>query len=419
MKPVFNDLQSRGCIHDISHPEEIEKILSSEKLSFYCGFDPTADSLHVGSMLPLILMRRLQNAGHTPIALLGTATGMIGDPSGKSAERVLLTQEVIDKNAKGIEKQIKLFLSDKGPNAFTMVRNDSWLGPLSLVDFLRDVGKHFSVNAMMAKESVKNRLENREQGISYTEFSYMLLQAYDFYWLNKNMNCRLQVGGSDQWGNITAGLELLRRMNDSEAEPSFGFTFPLLTTSSGAKFGKTEAGAVWLDPKRTSPYRFYQYWKNTEDADVISYLQLFTEVSSDELEKLKTSVTEAPHKREAQTVLAELLTTLVHGEKETQRAVRATDVLFGGSIKEIVPSTEIEKASVESGIPIIDLLIQSGVSQSKGAARRSIEGGGIYLNNEKVMDSSAKITMANAIENSVIILRSGKKSYHLVQIETK
>ena len=428
MSKIFDDLETRGCIHDISHRDEIRKLLNSTPVSFYCGFDPTADSLHVGSMLPLLLMRRLQNAGHTPIALLGTATGMIGDPSGKSEERKLLTQEIIDQNARGIEKQIGIFLSSNGDNAFQMVKNDSWLGSLSLVEFLRDTGKHFSVNAMMGKESVKNRLENREQGISYTEFSYMLLQAYDFYWLYKEKNCRLQVGGSDQWGNITAGLELIRRMSEGSGDAAYGFTFPLLTTSSGTKFGKTEAGAVWLDPKRTSPYRFYQYWKNTEDADVIRYLQLFTEVDSDELKSLKTSIETAPQKREAQTRLASLLTSLVHGDEEASRAERASKVLFGGAITELdaltltdifsdVPSTSLPEDKLSSGISIIELLTTCGIAKSNSAARRSVEGGGIYLNNDKVTDVNQIVTSSDAVQGQVLIVRSGKKSYHLVQLQ--
>jgi len=262
---LLNKFKDRGLIHDISHQEELTKVLDGPPLSFYCGFDPTADSLHVGSMMPLIMMRRLQQAGHKPIVLLGTTTGMIGDPSGKSEERQLLAQEQVVENSKEIAKQAALFLSSKGSNSFQVVQNDTWLSALSCVDYLRDVGKHFSVNAMIAKDSVKTRLTERDQGISYTEFSYMLLQAYDFLHLFQTQDCKLQIGGSDQWGNITSGIDLIRRKCSGQA---FGFTFPLLTTSSGKKFGKTEKGAVWLSAKRTSPYTFYQYWLKTEDADV-------------------------------------------------------------------------------------------------------------------------------------------------------
>ena len=419
MLSVLEKFKQRNIVHDISHEEELEKLLAHSSVSFYCGFDPTADSLHVGSMLPLIIMRRLQQAGHKPIAVIGSATGMIGDPSGKSEERKLLSEDSIQSNIKGIEKQIKLFLG----NDFLLKRNDEWLKELSFVDFLRDIGKHFSVNAMMIKDSVKARLENREQGISFTEFSYMLLQAYDFYWLNKNHNCQLQIGGSDQWGNITAGLELIRKKKESEDAQAFGFTFPLLTTSSGTKFGKTEEGAVWLDANKTSPYKFYQYWLNTADADVIRYLELFTEVDDKELDSLTTAVKNQPQHREAQKKLASELTILVHGQKETDAAIQASSVLFGGSLENIdsktlsdifsdVPSVSITKQDIN----IIDLLITSGLAKSKSEARRSIEAGGIYVNNERCNDLDTNITSKHFIDQQVLVLRSGKKNYRLVKI---
>ena len=427
MPTTISELQSRGCIHDASNLDELSKELERNSLSFYCGFDPTADSLHCGSMLPLLIMRRLQQQGHKPIVLIGAATGMIGDPSGKSEERVLLSEEVLSKNVAGIEKQISLFLDSEGKNGFELVKNDQWLCKLPYIDFLRDVGKHFTVNSMIAKDSVKTRLDTREQGISYTEFSYMLLQAYDFYWLYQNKDCRLQVGGSDQWGNITAGLELIRKKSSANSLQAFGLTFPLLTTSTGAKFGKTEAGAVWLDPKKTSPYAFYQYWLNSQDADVLTYLKLFTEIRDSELADLAKSVETAPEKREAQQFLASSLTTLIHGTGETAKAQSASKVLFGESIEGLdsstlleifceVESTEVSKSDLGSGISLQDLLVKTGLAKSKGAARRLIEGGGIYLNNQRTEDFQNLVSKEQFIDQSLLVIRSGKKRYHLVRL---
>ncbi|MFN8390700.1 MAG: tyrosine--tRNA ligase [Bdellovibrionota bacterium] len=421
-------LQSRGALHDASNFAELESLLGKEQISFYCGFDPTADSLHAGSMLPLIIMNRLQQAGHTPIVLLGSATGMIGDPSGKSEERKLLDEETLRRNVAGIEKQIRLFLSADGPNAFRIVKNGEWLDRVGYIEFLRDVGKHFSVNAMIAKDSVKNRLENREQGISYTEFSYMLLQAYDFYFLNHNHGCRLQVGGSDQWGNITAGLELIRRKSADGHPSAYGLTFPLLTTASGSKFGKTEQGAIWLDGTKTSPYSFYQYWLNSADADVVKYLLLFTPVEGDELEELKKAVAEHPERRSAQQYLAQYLTTLVHGKAETVRSVQASRILFGESFANVdsqtllevfrdVPSTSLSVDELGVGVQLQDLLVRCGLAQSKGAARRAVDGGGVYVNNERVTDATTAIGSQSFVDGAVLVLRSGKKNYHLVRIQ--
>jgi tyrosyl-tRNA synthetase len=427
MSQILQQLKDRGSLHDVSHFDELSKLLLAGPVTFYCGFDPTADSLHAGSMLPLVMMARLQRAGHKPIALLGSATGMIGDPSGKSEERKLITEEEVRHNLEGIEKQVKLFLSAEGDNAFSIVRNDEWLKPVSFIDFLRDTGKHFSVNMMLAKESVKNRLENREQGISYTEFSYMLLQAYDFYWLYKNRGCRLQVGGSDQWGNITAGTELIRRRSPADAPQAYGATFPLLTTSTGAKFGKTEKGAIWLDAKRTSPYRFFQYWVNTTDEDVIRNLRLFTDLTDQEITELEKQTREKPQDRAAQTRLGQILTDLIHGESERKRAEQASKVLFGESLKDIdssllreifsdVPSTEVQKSDIAAGVSIVDLLVRCSVADSKGAAKRLVEGGGIYLNNERVTDSALKVEQSRLIDGSILVLRSGRKNYHLVTV---
>ncbi len=428
MESLLSTLRTRECIHDISNEESLDERLESGSLTFYCGFDPTGPSLHVGSMLPLLLMRRLQRAGHTPVALVGSATGMIGDPSGKSEERNLLDQETIEKNVKGIAAQIDLFLKSEGNNAYKLVRNDTWLSSIGFIDFLRDVGKHFSVNSMMAKDSVKSRLENREQGISFTEFSYMLLQAYDFYWLNQNMNCELQVGGSDQWGNITAGLELIRRKANDESAKAYGLTFPLLTTSGGGKFGKTEKGAVWLDPEKTSPYEFYQFWYNTPDADIGRYLKLFGDFESAEIDELLAVTESAPEKRAAQSALATQLCELVHGTDGIKKAAAASSVLFGGSLENIdsetllgvfkdVPSKTISKSDFEQSNAILDILVVVGAAQSKSAARRLVEGGGIYVNNERVSDSTSVVDADTFIDGSVLLLRSGKKKYYLLQLQ--
>lgn len=429
MTTQLQQLKSRGLIHDASHFEELEKLLQSGSQTFYCGFDPTADSLHVGSMLPLVVMRRLQKWGHKPLVVLGSATGLIGDPSGKTEERKLLTEEVIQANMQGIEKQVRLFLSSEGDQAYQILKNDTWISPLSCIDFLRDIGKHFSVNAMMTKDSVRNRLENREHGISYTEFSYMLLQAFDFYYLFKHHHCKLQLGGSDQWGNITAGIELIRRMVQSGTGPGgYGLTFPLLTTASGAKFGKTEAGNVWLDAKRTSPYRFYQYWVNAEDRDVLNYIRFFTDIDGPELGELEKAVTEKPETRTAQQTLAYTLTELIHGREEAKRSVKASKVLFGEKIKDIdektlidifsdVPSTAISRTQLSTGIPVLELLILTGICQSKGEAKRLIEGGGFYINNERVNDQTLMVSSEHLATESICVLRSGKKAYHLVRIE--
>ncbi|MCB0323838.1 MAG: tyrosine--tRNA ligase [Bdellovibrionales bacterium] len=427
MKQLLSKLQARGCVHDASHFDELAKLLDTEHVPFYCGFDPTSDSLHVGSMLPLILMRRLQQAGHRPLVLLGSATGMIGDPSGKSEERVLLDEQRVMENLEGISKQVALFLSKEGPNPYRIVRNDSWLKHLNYIEFLRDIGKHFTINSMIAKDSVRSRLENREQGISYTEFSYMLLQAFDYWWLHQHEGCRLQVGGSDQWGNITAGLELIRRKATTGGAPAYGLTFPLLTTSSGAKFGKTEKGAVWLDAARTSPYHFYQYWLNTADADVIRYAMLFTDIDGEELAALEHAVSQAPAERAAQRYLAAQLTELVHGAEQTKLAISASRVLFGEKLdslsKEVlldifkeVPSVSMTRADVGDGILLTDLLVTAGVAPSKGAARRLVEGGGVYLNNERSNDLQERVTVDRFVDGAVLVIRSGKKNYFLIEL---
>lgn len=424
---VIANLRKRGLVHDVSHEAELDQLFARESVTYYCGFDPTADSLHVGSMLPLITMKRLQDAGHKPIVILGSATGMIGDPSGKSQERNLLNDEQLDANLRGMEKQFQLFLKADGKNGFKILKNHEWTNNVTYIDFLRDIGKHFTVNMMIAKDSVKSRLENREQGISYTEFSYMLLQAFDFWHLYEKHGCRLQVGGSDQWGNITAGTELIRRKTATPDKQAYAMTFPLLTTSSGQKFGKTAEGAVWLDAKRTSPYKFFQYWLNSMDADVGNYIKLFTEADGEELSALENSIKSAPEKREAQRYLARTLTTLVHGKEEADRSEKAAEVLFGGDVRAVdaktlldifseVPSTSLTKAEITSGVALTDLLVKTKLADSKGAAKRLIEGGGLYLNSERESDVAATVNLSRFIDNRVLVVRSGKKNYHLVVV---
>ena len=392
----------------------------------YIGFDPTAKSLHVGSLLVIMGLVHLQRAGHTPVALVGGGTGLIGDPSGKTSERQLLSAEAVAENAAGIRAQLEHFLDFEGvPNAARMRNNLDWLGPLSFVEFLRDVGKHFSVNQLMAKESVKRRLENEETGISYTEFSYVLLQSYDFLELFRREGCTLQMGGSDQWGNITAGIDLVRRVAGARA---FGVVMPLVTNASGAKFGKSEGGNIWLDRELTSPYAFYQFWINTGDGDVVRYLKYFTLFDRGRIEELADAVEREPHRRAAQKALAEDVTARVHGASGLAEAQRATDAFFGGSlaglsaaeISEIfadVPSSRIAADSFAGeGAALVDLLVEAGVASSKGDARRAIEGGGVYLNNERAESVDDRVTVDTAIEGRYLVIRKGKRNYHVVEL---
>jgi tyrosyl-tRNA synthetase len=425
MMHLYAELEARGITKQVTDPS-LSKALQDGSLTLYCGFDPTSDSLHVGSLLPLMTLRRFQKAGHRVIAVVGGATGMIGDPSGKSQERSLLTEEILAKNLAGIRGVISKFLDFSGQNPAKIMNNGDWFRGLSFVDFLRDIGKHFTVNHMVAKESVRARLEDREHGISYTEFSYMLLQAYDFYVLSEKEGCRLQIGGSDQWGNITAGTDLIRRMRAARGEENietFGMTHPLVTKADGTKFGKSESGTVWLDPNRTSPYEFYQFFIQTADADVITYLKYFTFLSIDEIARLEESTRTAPEKREAQQTLAREMTLLVHGEAELKRAEAATQALFGSSIRELdektllgvlkgAPSTQ--KTMPEAGIALIDLLVESGLCQSKGAARKDVTAGGIYVNNERASDPASLITSKDLIAGGYVVLRKGKKTHHLL-----
>jgi tyrosyl-tRNA synthetase len=420
---LFDEFSWRGLLYDFT--QGLPDILAHEKVVVYTGFDPTADSLQVGNLVPIIGLARLQRFGHTPIAVAGGGTGMIGDPSGRAHERQLLTREQIEANVQGIKSQLARFLDfEVTSNLAQIVNNADWLTSLSIMDFLRDVGKHFSVNYMTAKDSVKSRLE-REEGISFTEFSYMLLQAYDFLYLFARYNCRLQAGGSDQWGNITAGVELIRRVR---GEKAYGLVYPLITTADGSKLGKTEAGTIWLDHKRTSPYRFYQFWLNTDDRDVIRYLKYFTWLTRPQIEELDQALSGRPEERAAGRRLAREMTRMVHGETALAKAQQASQVLFGGQVSGLsvdvlqeiftdVPSSDVPKLQLEgSGLPLVGLLVATGLASSKGDARRLIESGGIYLNNARVNDAAQAVSLADSIEGKLLLLRRGKKSYHLVRV---
>ena len=424
---LYGDLEERGLIYQQT-TDKMADVLGKPQ-TFYVGIDPTSDSLHIGSMLPLMTSRRLQQAGHKPILVMGGATGMIGDPSGKSEERNLLTKETIDHNVACIKKICEKFVDFSGDNAATIVNNADWMDKFSYVDFLRDVGKHFTINYMMGKDSVKGRLENREQGISYTEFSYMLLQAYDFFHLHKNSDCKLQIGGSDQWGNITAGIELIRRMQgeSEDKEVAWGFTWPLVTKSDGGKFGKTEKGNIWLSPDKTSPYQFYQFILRLGDEDIKKMVSYFSLKPLDEVKALLAQNEAAPHERAAQKALAAELTTLVHGESELKRVEHASQVLFSGKLNELdkntilevfseAPSVQVAKTEIASST-LIDVLVKSGLCQSKGAARKDVKAGAIYLNNERVENKSDEDMPGKDIPllyDSLLVVRKGKKNYCLV-----
>lgn len=419
---VFEELKWRKLVFDKT--DGVPDALAKEKLIAYNGFDPTADSLHVGHLVPMVSLARLQRFGHHPIALAGGGTGMVGDPSGRSAERNLLSAEIIDHNVACIKTQLSSILDFAvKSNPARIVNNADWLGKLNMIDFLRDVGKYFTVNYMLSKESVSNRL-SREDGLSYTEFSYMLMQAYDFLHLHDTYGCQMQTGGSDQWGNITAGTTLIRKARRKSAH---AMVYPLITRADGTKFGKTADGeAVWLDPKRTSPYRFYQFFINFEDEKVLEGLRFYTFLSQVEIDGLAIEVAERPHQRAAQRKLAQLVTQMVHGETALTNAEQASKVLFGGSLDGLgaaeiadiftdVPSTTI---SLQDGdLPLADLLVQTKLANSKGDARRAIKGNAINLNNQRVTDPRYAVSITDAINGQFIILRKGKRSYHLVQLK--
>ncbi len=423
---LYQELKDRGLIYQETS-EELAEWLKSPR-TFYCGFDPSSDCLHIGSLMPLMTMKRMQMAGHKPIVLLGGATGMIGDPSGKSQERNLLDKDAIEKNIFGIRQVIEKFIDLKGPQGAMIVNNATWMEKFTYIDFLRDVGKHFSINYMLAKDSVKSRVENREEGISYTEFSYMILQSYDFYVLNKNYNCQLQIGGSDQWGNITSGVELIRRIKAANPQANkdevSGFTIPLVTKSDGSKFGKTESGNIWLDSRKTSPYQFYQFFMRVADSDVIKLLYYFSFLPVQEIRSLEEQMKASPEKRIPQTALARELTKLVHGETELGRVEKATQALFSGDLKELdkpmllevfseVPSVRVAKTKLGE-MTLVDLLVESGLATSKGNARKDVQGGGIYINNVKAEAEDVTIKSEHLLYQSLLVLRKGKKTYSLV-----
>jgi tyrosyl-tRNA synthetase len=423
---LLEELQWRGLYADCTDSDALAKRLAEGPTTLYCGFDPTADSLHVGNLVPLLALRRFQLAGHHPIALAGGATGMVGDPSGKSAERNLQTPEQVEHNIACQKAQLATFLDfESKTNPARLVNNADWTGAITYLEFLRDVGKHFTVNWMVAKESVRARMEDRENGISYTEFSYMLLQAFDFYHLRKNLGCELQVGATDQWGNITAGIELIRK---KVGHAAYGLVFPLLTKSDGTKYGKTASGAVWLDPKRTSPYRFYQFFMQAEDADVAKLLKVLTFLPPDEIATLEAEVKTNPGARSAQKALARAVTTLVHGEAATADAQRASEIMFGGGLEGIseelfrdvvgeIPTKDFERAKLETaGTSIIDLLVASGLAPSKGQARKDIEGGGIYLNNVRITEVARAVATGDLLFGKYLLLRKGKRTYAVLKV---
>lgn len=421
MQPILPELQWRGLIHQSTEPKELSEQLGKPTV-VYAGFDPTADSLHVGSLLPLMMLRRFQQSGHRPVALVGGATGMIGDPSGKTDERQLLSKDVLQANVDGIRKQLGHFLDFTGPNAAILVNNLDWMHGFTFLDFLRDVGKNFPINVMLTKDSVKSRLERTDSGLSYTEFSYMLLQAYDFVHLAKHYNCLLQIGGSDQWGNITAGIDLGRRMLSRSLH---GLTCPLLTTSDGKKMGKTEKGAVWLSSERTSPFEFYQYFINVADVDVLMTLRFLSDVSQEEYRDLEVQVKDKPQERAAQTRLAESLTRLVHGQNKLDAVQHATKLLFGADITQLtqdqlntifedVPSQEVPRSRLADGLGIIDALCTAGLANSKSEARRTVTEGAAYLNNQKVTAFDRVLTESD-LAGKYLILRAGKKRYGLLR----
>ena len=417
---LLSEFEWRGMLYDTT--EGVRDALAAGPVTGYIGFDPTAPSLHVGSLLPVMALARFQRAGHTPIAVVGGGTGLIGDPSGKTQERTLLTPAQVDENLAGIRAQLSRFLDfDRPGNPARIVNNADWLAPMDLMSFLRDVGKHFTVNYMIAKESVKRRLEG-EDGISFTEFSYLLLQAYDFVMLFDHYGCTLQMGGSDQWGNITAGGDLIRKLRGARGH---GVVLPLVTTSAGVKFGKTEAGAVWLDPARTSPFRFYQFWLNTDDKDVARYLKFFTFMTREEIDELARATEAHPERRDAQRALARAVTALVHGEDHVGKAERAAQVLFsdniaGAAVEDVLmvfedaPSTELTLPP--EGMGLADMLAAVRLVSSKSEAMRLVKSGGVYVNNVRAGDERVRLSAADAIGGEIFILRKGRKDQHIVRV---
>ncbi|HDC8086576.1 TPA: tyrosine--tRNA ligase [Staphylococcus aureus] len=416
---LIEDLKWRGLIYQQTDEQGIEDLLNKEQVTLYCGADPTADSLHIGHLLPFLTLRRFQEHGHRPIVLIGGGTGMIGDPSGKSEERVLQTEEQVDKNIEGISKQMHNIFEFGTDHGAVLVNNRDWLGQISLISFLRDYGKHVGVNYMLGKDSIQSRLEH---GISYTEFTYTILQAIDFGHLNRELNCKIQVGGSDQWGNITSGIELMRRMYGQT--DAYGLTIPLVTKSDGKKFGKSESGAVWLDAEKTSPYEFYQFWINQSDEDVIKFLKYFTFLGKEEIDRLEQSKNGAPHLREAQKTLAEEVTKFIHGEEALNDAIRISQALFSGDLKSLSAKElkdgfkDVPQVTLSNGTTnIIDVLIETGVSPSKRQAREDVNNGAIYINGERQQDVNYELTSDDKIDSEFTIIRRGKKKYFMVNYQ--
>ena len=422
---MFEELQWRGLVHQVTD-DKLGVKLAGETFSLYHGIDMTADSLHVGSLVGVLVLRRFQAYGHRPVVLLGAGTTRIGDPSFKRAERPMLSPEQIAANATGIRAQLERLLDfTPGPAGAVLMDNTDWLAPLSLLDFLRDVGKHFSVNAMLAKESVKARFAEADVGISFTEFSYMLLQAYDYLHLFDAESCRLQVGGSDQWGNITAGIDLIRRTRAAE---TYGLTWPLVTKADGTKFGKSEAGNVWLDPVRTSPYEFFQFWMNADDRDVVRYLRTFTFLSEKEIAGLRQALADKPGQRDVHRVLATAVTSLIHGVDAANAALQASAALFGGDLRELsedalasafadAPSSELPAARLEGdGVALVDLLAQCGLVASKSAARQAVTQGGVSVNGDRQSDVDRRLGPQDLLAGGFLVLKRGKRSYHVVHV---
>jgi len=414
---LLQDLAWRGIIYQQTDEEGLKDSLRKEPISLYCGVDPTADSMHIGHLLPFLTLRRFQQHGHRPIVLVGGATGLIGDPSGKSEERKLLTLETVQDNVAGIKKQLESIFEFEGENGAIMVNNYDWAGSMDVVTFLRDIGKHIGVNYMLAKDTIASRLET---GISFTEFTYTILQAMDFLHLYEHHNCKLQIGGSDQWGNITSGLELIRKVQP-EGSKAYGLTIPLVTKADGTKFGKTESGAVWLDPEKTTPYEFYQFWINTADADVVKYLKIFTFLSHEEIEQLEKAVQEEPHLRKAQKVLAEELTRLIHGADSLQQAIKISQALFSGEVSSLT-AVEIEQGfkdvpayTSQNEENLVELLVAAKISPSKRQAREDISNGAVTVNGEKITDAAYALTETDRIEGQFTIIRRGKKKYTLIK----
>ncbi len=424
MANLIKELKWRGMIQDIMPGTEEQ--LQKEMTSAYVGFDPTADSLHIGSLVPILLLVHLQKAGHKPIALVGGATGMVGDPSGKSEERNMLSEEELNKNVKGVRAQLEQFLNFDAslPNAAELTNNYDWFKTITFLDFIREAGKHITVNYMMAKDSVKKRLES-ENGMSFTEFTYQLVQGYDFYWLYKNKNCKLQMGGSDQWGNIVTGTELIRRKTGGEA---FAFTCPLIKKADGGKFGKTEKGNIWLDSNKTTPYQFYQFWLNASDSDAVNWIKIFTFLTEEVINAFIKSHEENPAERILQKKLAEELTLFVHGKDELDKAIETTQKLFSNTKAPVTALTIEDLESIEGivtcnydnnkiieGVDVLNFLTENGIFESKGAARKMLQNGGVSINREKITDLQLIVNEQHLLHHKFILIQVGKKNYYLIQ----